>query len=412
MDKKQHKIQLFKFGMYGFLKNLRFFEPYLLFYFTTILGYSYFLSMLLYSISVIIVFLFEIPSGVIADRYGKKLELVFCFLFYISSFIILFLFDQYFMLVIGMMLYGFGEAFRSGTHKSMIMQYLDWNDIEESKTKVYGRTRSMSLIGSMVMSLITIVFVLWLPDIRYLFLFTIVPYSLDLLLILTYPSYLNKRQSEKFHMKEFLVENVRAIKYAFLDKPVRGLLFESSSYQAGFKSIKDYIQPIILTISASVILFKSFSSDENLKIYLGVIYAFIYLISSFASRNAHRVSEKYNNRHTLNVSWLLSGIIMIFMAFFLNNIIIVFVVFLLYYIFLNIRRPLMVELIGNASDPKKRASVLSVESQMVSILVAVFGPILGLIADQSMMWLFITVGIVMMFFFVYKVYFSKHKIEA
>jgi len=316
------------------------------------------------------------------------------------------------MLIIGMMLYGFGEAFRSGTHKSMIMQYLDRNDIEESKTKIYGRTRSMSLIGSMIMSLITIVFVIWLPDIRYLFLFTIVPYSLDLLLILTYPSYLNKRESEKFHIKEFLAENVRAIKYAFSDKPVRNLLFESSSYQGGFKSIKDYIQPIILTISASVILFRSFSLDENLKIYLGLIYAFIYLVSSFASRNAHKVSEKYNHRYALNISWLLTGIIMIFMAFFLKNIIIVFVVFLLYYVFLNIRRPLMVELIGNASDPKKRASVLSIESQMMSILVAVFGPILGLIADQSMMWLFITVGIVMIFFFIRKVYFSKHKIEA
>ena len=44
-----------------------------------------------------------------------------------------------------MVFFGFGEAFRSGTHKAMIMAYLDKKDIKDSKSKVYGKTRSFSL---------------------------------------------------------------------------------------------------------------------------------------------------------------------------------------------------------------------------------------------------------------------------
>lgn len=398
-------MQIFKFGMYGFLKNLRFFEPYLLYYFTIISGLSLLQVGVLYSIREIIIYIFEIPSGVIADRYGKKTELVFCFLFYIGSFVLFFLANQYYLFIIGMVLFGLGEAFRSGTHKAMIMQYLDQNKITSSKTKVYGETRSMSMLGSMAMSLISIVFVIWLPEVRYLFLLSIIPYVIDLLLILSYPKYLNTKESKEFEWKEFLRENYRSIKYALTDKPVRRLLFESSTFQAGFKSIKDYIQPIILGLTMSVILFKGFTLDENLKIYIGVIYAFIYLISSITSKNAHHIVDRFENRKILNYTWLFSAVIMLVLSFFLDNIFVIFSVFILFYIFLNLRRPLMVDLVGEATLPGRRASVLSVESQMTSLMIAIFAPILGFIADHSMQLLFIIVSIMMALFFIFNTFF-------
>lgn len=402
------KRQITKFGFYGFLKNLRFFEPYLLYYLTIISGLSLFEVGILYSIREIIIYVFEIPSGVIADRFGKKTELIFCFMFYIMSFIIFYVATQYYMFIIAMVFFGFGEAFRSGTHKAMIMQYLDINKIDMPKSRIYGKTRSLSLIGSMVMSVISIIFIIWLPEVRLLFLLSIIPYLMDMVLIISYPKYLNEKEDTVFNLKEFAKENVRAIKYALTDKKVRRLLIESSSYQAGFKSIKDYIQPVIITLTSSVILFKAFSLDDNLKIYIGGIYVLIYFVSSIASRNAHIVVKRFDNKKTINFTWLLSGSIMLLLSFYLSNIYIIFFTFLIYYVFLNIRRPLMVELVGEATDPKKRASVLSVESQMTSLLVAIFAPILGFIADQSMQALFIFVGIMMVLIFIFNVLFNKH----
>lgn len=404
MNQKKHKLQIFKFGMYGFLKNLMFFEPYLLYYLVTYGGLSFLQYGGLLSIREIIVYLFEIPSGVIADRYGKKTELYVCFLFYISSFLIFFLATTYWMFIIAMVLFGLGEAFRSGTHKAMIMQYMDQNEMKDAKVKIYGKTRSMSMLGSMTMSLISVVFIIWLPAVKYLFLLSIIPFILDLLLIMSYPKYMNKRESTTFNFKEFLVENYRSVKYAFTERKVRRLLFESSSYQGGFKSIKDYIQPIILTISGSVVILKMFSADENMKIYLGLIYAAIYLISSITSRYAYKVVEFREDRQVLNFTWLFSAAIMLLLSFFLHNIFVVFIVFVLLYMVLNLRRPVMVDLIGEATIPTRRASILSVESQLKSLVIVIFAPLLGFLADKSMQLLFLVVSGIMGLFFLYNVF--------
>ena len=192
---KEFRMQIFKFEMYGFLKNLRFFEPYLIIY-LTLSSLNLFQVGLLISIREIVIYIFEIPSGVIADMYGKKVELIMCFVFYIISFIVFFFATSFWMFAVAMILFGLGEAFRSGTHKAMIMGFLDHNGIKETKTKIYGQTRAMSLVGSMVMSIIAIVFVLWLPELKYLFLMSIIPYLLDVLLIASYPNYLNEEKGE------------------------------------------------------------------------------------------------------------------------------------------------------------------------------------------------------------------------
>jgi MFS family permease len=102
------------------------------------------------------------------------------------SFVVFYLSNSYGLFVIAISLYGLGEAFRSGTHKAMVMEYLDINDMKQSKTQVYGLTRSYSNIGSAISSIGAIILVLVTPDISYLFLIAIIPYVIDLFLILCY----------------------------------------------------------------------------------------------------------------------------------------------------------------------------------------------------------------------------------
>lgn len=403
----QHKKQITKFGFYGLLKNLRFFEPYLIIYFLSAQLNLFHIGLLI-SIREIIIYLFEIPSGVIADRYGKKTELVICFFFYLASFLMFFISTEFYMFALSMILYALGEAFRSGTHKSMIMAYIDKHDIKVSKTKIYGLTRSYSLIGSMIASLVSIGLILWLPEIKYLFLFAMIPYTLDLLLILSYPSYLNDRKDVKFSYKSFLIHGFESVKYTLVKGKVRSAIFNSASYQATFKSIKDYIQPILITVSLSFVLFSTLSEDENTKVYIGLIYAFIYLISAISSKHAYRVKKFGQTKQIISFMWFFTGVSMIVLSLFLNSIWVVFLVFLFLYIMMNIRRPLMVEIIGDVSDPDKRATVLSVESQITSLLIVIGAPLIGLLAEYSMRILFMSFGILMFAIFIFSI-FSVHK---
>ncbi|MBN2605501.1 MAG: MFS transporter [Bacilli bacterium] len=401
-QQKAIKRQITKFSFYGFLKNLKFFEPYLIVYFA-LSGLSLFEIGLLYSIREILIYIFEVPSGVLADRYGKKTELIICFIFYIISFVLFYVGASFLLYAIAMVFFGLGEAFRSGTHKAMIMSYIDHQNITDSKSKIYGKTRSFSLIGSTVSSLISIIFVLVLPNLSLLFIIAIIPYVLDMILILTYPNYLNDRVDSTFKLKEFLRQNVIAIKFIFEEKKIRKLLMSSASYNAVFKTIKDYIQPIIITITISIIVFQNLSVEQNTNVYLGVIYAVIYLISSVASFNSHKLMEYISREKIIGLIWFLSGMTLVLLSIFIENLIILVVLFILLYVFLNLRKPIMIEKIGDEVENSKRASALSIESQFTSILVAIFAPILGLIADHySISVMLMIVGLIMVMIYIIK----------
>ena len=79
--------QYFKFCAYGFLKNLRFFDAFLLLFFLES-GISYTQIGALYALKEIVINISEIPSGLLADTYGRKKSLIVAFLLYIISFMV------------------------------------------------------------------------------------------------------------------------------------------------------------------------------------------------------------------------------------------------------------------------------------------------------------------------------------
>ena len=107
----------------------------------------------LYAIREIVINILEVPSGFIADTYGRKNALITSFLAYIISFGTFYFSSDFGLFLIAFVLYGVGDAFRSGTHKAMIMDYLNLNQWANHKIDYYGHTRSWSQLGSALSSL-------------------------------------------------------------------------------------------------------------------------------------------------------------------------------------------------------------------------------------------------------------------
>ena len=140
---------LWRFSLYGFLKNQRYFEPFLYLAFPD-KGLSFAMIGLLISCREIAKNLLEIPSGAIADMWGRRRAMMLSFTAYIASFAVLGYADGLPLLFCGMALFGVGEAFRTGTHKAMIFCWLRAEGRIDERTRVYGYTRSWSQIGSAV----------------------------------------------------------------------------------------------------------------------------------------------------------------------------------------------------------------------------------------------------------------------
>ena len=141
---------IFRFSLYGFLKNQRYFEPFMMLFLLG--GGNSFASVgFLIGFREFCINATNIPAGAIADLYGRRRCMLVSYLAYMIAFLCFGLLpNELLYLFIGVFFFGIGEAFREGTHKSMIFTWLRLNDRLEEKTKVYGYTRSWSKIGSAV----------------------------------------------------------------------------------------------------------------------------------------------------------------------------------------------------------------------------------------------------------------------
>ena len=394
--KKNRQIK--KFCLYGFLKNLQFFEPYLYIYLIQVVHLNLFQIGTLFSIRGIIIYLFEVPSGIFADQYGKKTELMICFIFYVASFFLFFLGGSYVIIAIGMVLFGLGEAFRSGTHKAMIYSYLEQKGWFGHKTFVYGRTRSFSLIGSSLSAFTAIFLIIKLPRMQSIFLFSIIPYILDFILIWSYPDTLNEPVETTISIKNFITHSIKQLKNIFANRPLRKVVVSSSLFDAIFKVLKDYIQPILsdIILVSGIYVVASMDAATQLKIILGIIYGVMYIFSSWVSRNVYRLNLKFNSDKLMDISFDIFGIVF-FIMFFAIKTKIMLVVILLYFFLYPLkdgRRPLVVDVLGDCMKKNERATVLSIDSQLSSLFMIILAPLFGYIADRfSIATLFFIVGL-------------------
>ena len=286
-----------------------------------------------------------------------------------------------------MIFYSFGDAFRSGNHKAMIIDYLDVKGWKDKKVHYYGHTRSWSQMGSAISSLIGGAIVFYTGSFRYIFIFSVIPYIIDLLLVSSYPKFLDgelikfnmsmvrKQMSEVF--KQYIVSVRKA-------KLIRSL-FNVSIYSGYYKAVKDYLQPIIKTMAISMPVLVWMNDEQRTAIIIGLIFFVIYFLNSAASRYSGKFSDTFRNIYLpLNITLIAGLIFGVLSGFLFDNewYLLATILFVFVYMIENLRKPIGVAYISGATEKKVLASALSTNSLLNSLVAAVIAPIIGIFADS------------------------------
>ncbi len=378
--------QYFKFGLYGFFKNLRFFENFLILFFLE-KGIDYVKIGFLYSIREITIIVLEIPSGLIADAIGRRKTMIGAFILYITSFIIFYYSNHFGLLMISMLFFAFGDAFRSGVHKAMIFHYLKITGQAGQKVNYYGHTRSWSQTGSAISSLIAAFAVFYYGSYRIIFAATIVPYLFDMFLIISYPGYLDGeiKPLEAYTLKQKFGLVLSRFGQSFKNPVLLRSLTNLSLYTGYYKAIKDYLQPVIMAFALSVPLFSNMASKRKTALFVGLFYFVIYLLTAWMSR----ISGKFNNKfkHSalpMNITFITGLIAGIALGMLYDNSYFFAATFgfLIIMMIENLRKPIGIAYIANHSDKRISASILSAESQAKSLFAAIIAPVAGFFADR------------------------------
>jgi MFS family permease len=332
----------------------------------------------------------EIPSGAVADVMGRRRSMIASFLAYIGSFLMFGLCEALWTLFVAMFLFSIGEAFRTGTHKAMIFGWLERHNRLSEKTTVYGRTRSWSKLGSATSVVIATIVVFSTERLSSVFLFCVIPYLLNIVNFLGYPSYLDGPRAKDRGPSGVVRMLFTALSQSFRRRPLRRLLVESMAYDGLFQASKDYVQPIIKTACLSLPLILmigdqlSLGQSQRVALAVGVVYFVQHLLGSFASRGAGRFAKRFGGEsRAARLLWLMNVVVFVALALgILGGLsLIAILAFVLLATFQNFWRPILVGRVASHADSAQTATVLSIESQAKSLFVAIVAPLLGWSVD-------------------------------
>lgn len=416
---------LFRFCLYGFLKNQRYFEP---FFMLALLahGLDFFAIGLLYACRSLTLNALEIPSGVIADQWGRRASMIGSFVAYIVSFLIFAFVDQFAWLMLAMVLYGVGDSFRTGTHKAMIFQWLKNEGRADERTQVYGFTRSWSQYGSAVSALIAAAFVIVSGDYRTVFLAATLPYFLNIVNFLGYPADVdgareNHQADEQReaspgifsgrlsitsrYVRRLFGSTLQTIRHAWRHRQLRGLVVQSMAWEGVFAAIKDYLQPallalVLLTLGTSLqvpvdananadvpitaqshlSLDAASGASASVVLTISLTYTALFLLSGWASRSAHTWVSRAGS-YARASQWLWWGSIGLYALLGLSDLLgwalLVVCAFVALTILENVWRPILISRFDDHAAAHLGATILSIESQSQRLATLIVAPLVG-----------------------------------
>ena len=379
---------IFRFSLYGFLKNQRYFEPFLFLAFLE-KGLDFTDIGLLIAVRELTTNLLEIPSGAVADVISRRFSMILSFGAYIVAFTTLGYASDMNLLYLGMLFFGVGEAFRSGTHKAMIFAWLRSQDREDERVKIYGYTRSWSKYGSAVSVALAAPIVLFTDSYEWIFLAAIVPYTLNIVNFLGYPKDLDEAAGV-VSMAEVVRHAGRTVSDSVRRPRLRRLFFESMGFDGVFAATKDYLQPILaalaLTLADSWITLEDWSETQQAALLVGPVYIVLHLLSGAASKRSHLVSDRAGNEDRA-ARWLWGISVLVFAGLtisgFTGLLVGAVVAFVALNVLHNLWRPVLISRFDTHGSAIQGASLLSVESQARRVATMIMAPILGYGVDAA-----------------------------
>jgi MFS family permease len=375
-----------RFSLYGFLKNQRYFEPFLLLVFLE-KGLDFLQIGLLISFRELAINVLEIPSGAIADLWGRRRAMILSFCAYILSFALFAGAQELTWLFAAMALFAVGEAFRTGTHKAMIFAWLKAEGREQERTKVYGYTRSWSKYGSALSVILAAVVVYVSQSYAWVFALSILPYVLGVVNFLGYPAALDGARQER-SLHEVAAHLRRTFSASMRHGGLRRLMAESMGFQGVYEATKDYLQPALQAAALAAAMHWSvagqMSEIQRTTLLIGPVYLVLYLISANASRQAHRLAGVAGDEERA-ARWLWGADALLFAglgaAAWVGVEPLVILAFVVVDVMLNVWRPIHLGRFDRHGEEEQGATLLSIESQVKRLATVIVAPLLGWAID-------------------------------
>ncbi|MBF0106495.1 MAG: MFS transporter [Deltaproteobacteria bacterium] len=344
LSHKNIKNNIASFYLFYFFSSFIFYMPFFAVFFEKTRGLTNNEIVYLFSVFSISMFLFELPTGLIADRFGEKTSLFLgSVLIFLST---LFLtFGSYWYIFFGEVLFAIGRTLHSGANQSLVYNYFEENKQAIQNKFQYKKVLSncMTLVWSSIASASLLSY--YLNTVNHFFPFYATIASTLVLTFITafLPTVNIKRQGSLFVItkKSFIeIFSNRTLKiWCFI------YVILNSFVIVGYQILQPYLNEINL------------ASSKN-----GLIYFFITIFGILSSKTTPQVKKILKNSYVfVAVLSLLFGLAFINLALSIETLFYIIAVMCLYRFLWGYLTPTLVEAINTSfKENSIRSSVFSV----------------------------------------------------
>jgi MFS family permease len=329
------------------------------------------------------IFFTNIPTGIFADKYGRKLTMIIALSLQLLG-EILFLFAYgYLAFVFICIIAGLGFSFMTGTVSALIYETLKREQKENEMQKAVGTKVAFEKAAGIIAPLAASFYITSFAMSRFNFLVIVTIIFVAISLIVAF------FLEETIHIQEIKkkTSSLTIIKEGLI------LLKENSNLK----------RIILLSILAYplmaylFILYQPYFVKSHVPSYLfGIFLAITSLVSLLSSKYTYKLEQRFGMEKTVLFVTLLPGIIYVIMAFIFHPLLSP-LLFCLIYFPIGMYEPLFSDYQNRHIESENRATVLSMISMFSNIYIVVIGLLIGLIADRSISLAFIFMGLMILF---------------
>lgn len=369
-----------KVSLIYFFSSLYFYLPVLTIFYQ-LKGLSFLQIGTLWGITTITIFFAEIPTGLLADKYGRKASVILAMAFQLFGEILFLFANNYLFFVLIQIIAGLGFAFQSGCIQALVYDFLKDNNREDEMKKIWGSVNSLGQAGFIV-GAIASSFIVSYPSqsrITLAILFTIISVAIALVI-----SLFLKEPSNKFHHAEkspikIFHQSLTIVKTAPLLRRI--ILF--GLFTTPFLAYLNTFQPPYFELSKTPLS------------WLGITRAIAGVIAILFLRYAHKLEYRFKENGIL-IATLIPAIFYFLMAAVFHPLISA-ILFVFNYSSQRLQEPLLSDYYNIHIQNDVRATTLSAINMLSSLYVAIMGVIFGILADISLPLTFFVTGIIIFF---------------
>lgn len=354
-------VSRFIFTLFAFI------GPFMIIYFYE-LGFSFKQISIIFSAFLISPILFEIPTGAIADIYGRKFSVILGYFCFAILTLLVFFTQSFTWLLILFFLMGIATTLESGAYESWMVDLLKFKKKSNLIHNSYIKRNSIDNLGFVLCGLIAALLIK-LFSIRSLFLFTSFGICLSIIPLLIWEEHFKKHKSKvKRLFRKTFRQAKEGIHFNLKHHTLLHLLLAGSFF--------------IFAIVLGQLVWQPFLKESGLPVHmLGYLVSLVAFISIFTPFLSKPLLKKIGNEKIYLIWMTLLFIISLGVIYFISSLLGILLIYIILDILHELKGPVSNVYYQKFIPSKMRATVTSFQSMVFSLFGVIAMLIGGVVAD-------------------------------